>query len=430
MIKKRVVSLLLTMGILVSVLLAAPVTASAETSGIYTYETWDGETTITGCNTSASGAIAIPDTLGGCPVTTIGYQAFMSCTKLTGVTIPKSVTRIASYAFYDCSSLQTIVIPESVTQIANNAFTWCTSLEEIIIPKSVTELGSSLFYGCDSLTTIIVEEDNPNYSSANGILFNKDQSKLICYPRGKTQTSYTIPKGVTAIDACAFEWQENLTSVTVPESVTALGGSAFSSCANLKTVSVLGDITAIEKYTFYDCASLTDFVIPDTVTTIGAMAFSGCSSLHSIVIPKSVTEIHNQAFDLSFLDCVYYGGSKQNWAKISLGAGNTSLTLATIHYAESVECTVTYHANGGWGAPSLQSGMDEIVLSSEIPKRLGCSFLGWATSADATVSQYQPGETVMPEETLDLYAVWEKTSYLTVNELAMDTMKAFQVTTT
>lgn len=428
--KQKLFSIVFTICILIFLSVVAAVTASASTYDIYTYETWEGETTITGCKTSVSGAVTIPDTLGGCPVTTIGYQAFMSCTKMTGVTIPATVTRIDGNAFYDCNSLQTVVIPNSVTRISNGAFSWCTALTDIVIPKSVTEMEYSLFYYCNSLTNIIVEEDNPNYSSLDGILFNKDKSKLICYPGGKKQTSYTVPNGVTAIDACAFQWQENLVSVIIPESVTDLGGSAFESCTNLKNVSIAGNITLIDKFTFYDCVGLTDFVIPDTVTAIGAYAFSGCSSLESIVIPKSVTEVHDYAFDQSFLDNVYYGGARQDWLKISLGTGNTSLAAATIHYAVSTEGTVTYYANGGWGAPKQQSGTDEIILSFEVPKRLGYTFSGWSTVADGVTAEYQPGETVVTEGNLNLYAVWEKTAYLIVNEITMNDMSAFQVTTT
>ena len=79
-------------------------TADAATKGIYTYEVSNGEATITDCDTSASGSIAIPTTLGGYPVTGIGGSAFSWCSSLTSITIPNSVTSIGSSAFSYCST--------------------------------------------------------------------------------------------------------------------------------------------------------------------------------------------------------------------------------------------------------------------------------------------------------------------------------------
>ncbi|NCB44312.1 MAG: leucine-rich repeat domain-containing protein, partial [Clostridia bacterium] len=96
------------------------------------------------------------------------------------------------------------------------------------------------FGGCSSLTEIIVGESNPNYSSLDGVLFNKDQTTLIQYPGGKSG-AYTIQDNVTEIGNCAFSGCSSLTSVSIPDSVTFIGISAFSECSRLTAVYFKGN---------------------------------------------------------------------------------------------------------------------------------------------------------------------------------------------
>ena len=252
-------------------------------------------------------------------VTSIGGWAFNGCTSLTSVTIPNSVTKIGSCAFEGCTSLKTvtipngvtyidyctfsgcasltsITIPDSVTSIGYSAFIDCTSLTSVTIPDSVTSIDSSAFGGCSSLTAIDVEVGNNNYTSVNGVLFNKGKTELICYPSGKTDKSYNIPNGVTSIGYSAFIVCTSLTSVTIPDSVTSIGYYAFYGCTSLTSITIPNSVTSIGKYAFYDCSSLTSVTIPDSVTEIGGCAFRGCTSLTSITIPDSVTSIGDWAF--------------------------------------------------------------------------------------------------------------------------------------
>ena len=109
-----------------------------------------------------------------------------------------------------------VVIPnkingKSVTSIGNYAFFWCDSLTSISIPDSVTSIGYGAFEGCKSLTSIKASENNANYSSTDGVLFNKDQTTIVTYPGGKTG-AYTIPDSVTSIGNGVFyntAWYNN-----------------------------------------------------------------------------------------------------------------------------------------------------------------------------------------------------------------------------
>ena len=87
-------------------------------------------------------------------VTSIGWNAFDSCTGLTSITIPEGVTSIGDSAFYGCTGLTSIVIPESVTSIGSYAFYGCTGLTSIVIPESVTRIERNAFSGCTGLTSI------------------------------------------------------------------------------------------------------------------------------------------------------------------------------------------------------------------------------------------------------------------------------------
>ncbi len=166
-------------------------------------------------------------------VTSIGFDTFDGCSSLASVTIPSSVTSIGGGAFGGCDSLTGVTIPSSVTNIGSGAFGGCDSLTSVTIPSSVASIGTNAFYSCSSLTSISVDSGNSNYTSENGILFNKSKTELIQYPNGNTQVSYTIPSSVTIIGVGAFGGCSNLTSVTIPSSVTCIGLGAFDGCVNL-----------------------------------------------------------------------------------------------------------------------------------------------------------------------------------------------------
>ena len=316
--------------------------ASAASEGYYTYSVSNGEVTITDCDTSISGDVVIPDTLGGHPVTRIGYRAFEDCTNLTSITIPNSVTSIGSEAFYYCTGLKSIVIPDSVTKIGNEAFYNCKSLTSITIPSSVTWIGGGAFGYCTSLTSITIPSSVE--SIGNGAFSWCESLTSITIPNSVTSigyntfynctslTSITIPSSVTSIEYDAFSNCTSLTSITIPSSVTSIGNLAFKNCtsltsinvdsANSKYASINGvlfnksktelicypagnsatlyeipsSVMSIGDYAFYSCKNLTSITIPNSVKSIGRYAFSHCTSLTSITIPNSVTSIEYGAF--------------------------------------------------------------------------------------------------------------------------------------
>lgn len=337
-----------------------------------------------GCTSLAS--ITIPDT-----VSYIGESAFSGCTSLTSLIIPESVGYIRKNAFYGCkslkrivlpdemeaigesvfegcSSLTSILIPNGVTSIGNNTFYGCTGLSSVAIPDSVTYIGDSSFYGCSSLTSITIPKEvtsicdkpfqnctnlesinvasgNEEYSSSNGILYNKAKTILICCPSGSKLTNVIIPNSVKTIYYLAFENCTNLRKVTLPSDLSdfdsyhydeyiGIGKSTpgiFEGCSRLEEVTMTGEtlsrmganwfgtssaktliltesIPDMERpyiaeydseYYGYSLVpeissnndSIENIIISDGITRIGAYAFFFYTNLKNITIPDSVKSI-------------------------------------------------------------------------------------------------------------------------------------------
>ena len=264
-------------------------------------------------------------------VTHIGDRAFSGCDALRSIDIPNSVTHIGNSTFSACYKLQSIevaeenpyftsidgvlfnkdltqiirypeakngnqyIIPDSVTHIGNDAFFKCEAIQNINIPNSVTHIGNRAFW-CQSLQSIEVAEDNQYFASIDGVLFSKDLTQIIRYPRAKNGNQYTIPNSITHIGDSAFYWCGALQNINIPNSVTHIGNEAFYWCVALQSIDIPNSVTYIGNSAFSSCSSLQSIDIPNSVTHIGDKAFSYCKTLQSIEIPNSITHIGDEAF--------------------------------------------------------------------------------------------------------------------------------------
>jgi len=344
-----------------------------------------GEFVFSGCTSLAE--IVIPDSVTG-----IGEWAFSGCTSLAEITIPDSVTSIGGYAFSDCTSLTEIVIPDSVTSIGvcafsgctslskvdlpknltgiySGVFSGCTSLTEITIPDSVTSIGGSAFSGCTSLAEITVSPNNKNYSSVAGVLFNKDVSELIVYPKGNGRSAYTVPDGVTSIGGSAFSGCTSLAEIVIPDSVTSIGDSAFSGCTSLAEIVIPDSVTSIGVFAFSGCTSLSKVDLPKTLTTIEAGTFRDCTSLKEIVIPDSVTEIRsNWGYDRC--DGAFSGCT--SLSKVDLPKKLTTIEAGTFRDCTSLkeivipDSVTEIRCNWDLGAFSGCTSLSKVKLSNNL----------------------------------------------------------------
>ena len=355
-----------TFAVMAVMMVLCAVCAGAEAYGNFEYGVLDdGTVEITGYKGSEQ-KVDVPEKINKKSVTRIGNLAFKDCTKITSIAMPDSVAYIGRSAFYNCTSLKSITIPDGVKEIGYAAFSECAGLVSVKIPDNVTKIGDSAFINCANLTKIDVTAGNKYYSSANGVLFNKDKSELICYPAGIKNVGYSIPDGVTVIRDRAFNKCLSLNSITIPKSVQDIETYSFFGCTSLEAINVAAsnknyadvngilfskDKTKILCYpankknmsysipvsvkvvgvaAFRDCIYLKGITIPDSVTNIEHHAFSNCKSLKSITIPDSITAIEMA----TFIDCASLTGVKIPDSVTSIRSGAfsncTSLTKITI----------------------------------------------------------------------------------------------------
>ncbi len=274
----------------------APAEATVFNAGDYQYVLLPDGTAEIQEYSGSEDILAIPYSLNGVKVSSIGNSAFYECLSFTSVIIPNSITSIGNSAFGWCRNLTDVIIPESVTSIEDNAFYSCNLLSAITIPDNVSYIGKNPFCNCESLSSITISPDHPVFAAIDHVLFKKTDKSLLCYPMGKDNLEYKIPQGIAVIKDSAFSNCSRLTAVTIPDSVTSIEVRAFSGCSNLKKIIIPDSVTSIEKYTFRLCTSLTDITIPNSIISIGDYAFDSCENLISITIPDSVTTIGDYAF--------------------------------------------------------------------------------------------------------------------------------------
>ena len=234
----------------------------------------------------------------GAGITKIGKSAFESCYNLTAVKLPDGVKSIEGCAFYSCNKLTDLTLPQALTSIGEHAFSDCDRLTGITFPKHVTSIELTAFSCCAGLAEFQVDPENPVYSSdVCGVLFNKDKTELILAPKNFPYGRYVIPKTVTSIRSSAFSGCTRLSDVTVPEGVTSIENWAFSSCTNLAKLTLPKSVTSIAEYAFYNCTKLTELALPESVVSIGDGAFKECTALSSVTFPETLTSIGAKAFD-------------------------------------------------------------------------------------------------------------------------------------
>jgi len=172
----------------------------------------------------------------GSKLNRIGSQVFAKCYNLSSITLPNSLTTIGQSAFASCNSLTQIIIPNNVTFIDYYAFSG-SGLTSIEIPAKVGSIGRRAFGSCENLTSITVVAENQNFSSWNGILYNKNGTTLIQAP-GAISGSLSIPNNVTTIDSYAFYLCTKLTNIVIPATVTTINTAAFSICTSLTSITI------------------------------------------------------------------------------------------------------------------------------------------------------------------------------------------------
>lgn len=261
----------------------------------------------------------------GTTLTEIPEGAF-SGTKLAEVTIPDSVTLVNHNAFRDCTALCRLTLGAGENlRLMSNVF-YNTSLAAVHIPANVEYIGEYCFVGLRSLSAFTVDAANPYYTALGGLLYSKDERKIIAAPAGITGTLY-VPKSTEVIGFGAFEnsladsivfdsasnilsfgyrafyGAKNLREVTVPATVVAIDYYAFAQCSNLETVKFEegSRLAGIYEGAFFGCGKLKNIILADNIVEISDYAFYGCTSLTEIPVSDTsmIKGIYSYAFAYS-----------------------------------------------------------------------------------------------------------------------------------
>ena len=257
-------------------------------------------------------------------VTSIGGNAFSSCTNLPEIEFPESIHTIGVYAFQRCSKLTNVMIPWNVTSIEAWAFCECSNLESITIMNYNCTITANSQTICNEVIDDYTQNDRSpfrgtiyGYSGstadkyAHYAIFSKPFSALAKptsgswddnisweYQNGTLKVSgngdiqdakhggpmwsiyqdeaenIVIADGITGIGADVFKRFEKITDLILPDSVTKIGDNAYESCSGLKTAVIPKNVNQIGNYAFFDCSSLESVTIPKNVTSIGTAAFN------------------------------------------------------------------------------------------------------------------------------------------------------------
>ena len=314
--------------------------------------------------------LIIPDTVENdsieYKVISIDGYAFGRQSGIISVDVGDNVRIIGQQAFNHCSSMTSISLPDGLVSIGKEAFLGCDSLNSITIPKNVSDIGDYVF-DIGSLTAINVDVNNPNYSSVDGVLFDKSKAEIIKYPRGKSGETYTIPNTVVSIangafSECSltsvsisgdlisigdnsFEYCSKLTSIELPESLTSIGVSAFNECSKLAAIEIFSGVESISESAFGNCSALSSVTLSDDVKVIGTQAFENCVALVSIDLPESLEGIGACAFmGCTALESIVIpdkvvsiGPIDEDRTDTHVGAFEGCTKLASVTFGKSVE---------------------------------------------------------------------------------------------
>ena len=416
-------------------------------------------------------------------VTSIKTYAFQGAQKLTTLNISEGVTTLHYGIAESATLLSSINLPDSYTVMSESAFADANALTSIAISDLVTSIGETYFYGIRNLSSITVDNNNAYYSSIDGVLFDKLQSKLITYPQGKTGSNYAVRDGVTHIGSGAFR-NSKFTSVSIPEGVTHIESGAFLGSrvesislpdslieiasqafqsSELMTVTIPINVSTMGKYAFTQASKLTSitvdgenqnyssidgvlfdklqskliaypignpaasYTIPSGVQTIGEDSFMSAPNLTSVVIPTDISTIESDAFTCAYYltsfiflgdappaaaDTVSSSDCAVSEPKAYIKSGNATFTLLDGKWkgltVSEFDHFVNFDSKGGSAVGLSPFVIDGNVSAPTAPTRTGYGFIGWSTTnsvsegGTAVTFPYTPGVT----SDVTLFANW------------------------
>ena len=236
----------------------------------------------------------------------IGTSAFVGCSALTEVTIPRYVKHISSNAFVNTPNLRSITFPPGLKSIGSYAF-YCINgnqaLTTLNLPAGIQEIGNYAFQHFEALTTVNIvpsDADDDAYDALYSDCLG-NSAFYYCYNLQKI----TLPSTLKSIGANAFALCYALPAIEIPPTVNYIGDVAFQHCESLQSITIPEGVSSLNQQTFGGCTSLTEVQLPSTLKYIYRYAFKDCTALKSIRLPEGLKKINPYAFAETGLEDVY-----------------------------------------------------------------------------------------------------------------------------
>ena len=280
----------------------------------------------------------------GSKISTISKGAFMG-SGIEALYIPASVSSIEADAFKDCADLATVTFAENgkTLKFGANVFANCTSITSVNLPANVSEV-PGIFNGCTKLESVTVADNSTYFTSVDGVLYSKDMTSVIFFPKGKSgefvlpETVTTISDGVfngvkldkltiyntvtyigsaafqnSSIKALVFEapvsaqaatelnigayafYGADIDAVVLPAHTKTLGEYVFAS-AKIDSITLNEGLQSFGEYAFYSNTYITSITVPSSVKNIPAHAFDKCTSLETVTLSEGIESIGDYAF--------------------------------------------------------------------------------------------------------------------------------------
>lgn len=197
---------------------------------------------------------------------------------LKQVVLSEALKEIGNNTFLNCERLEDLNFPESLNRIGSFSFCNCVALKNVNIPANVSQIECAAFAGCYGLEKFEVDVINPYFSVVDGVIFNKDLTKLIAFPCGFKSKHYSIPEGTKVIAEGSF-LAAQIESISFPTTLELIEGWSFRFCENLKSIDIPDSVTEIGELAFQFCTSLSHVKLSKQVNILSPSTFGGCDNL-------------------------------------------------------------------------------------------------------------------------------------------------------
>ena len=405
-------------------------------------------------------------------VTKIGYGAFNGCKAISNISLPNSLTYIDDGAFADSigetdtpvsivipsgvtkigarafknTNISSVTLPSGLQKIGDETFLGCSKLSTVSVGQNVTEIGYNAFGGCGKLTNITVNSQNAKYTSENGVLYTKNKETLLCYPSGKTATSFTVDTACLELSNYAFTNNASLQTLNL-NNVNTINSYAVINCPALATLNAPktdfiysagvaatkltdeAEDVVIGKVLYKKTSAGETVVVGDNIESISAYAFVGNDSVKKVVLGKNVESVCEYAFtgcsalesiEALNLDKVVHlgtgaldGCSENIDIKVpsnNLGNYKTDAAKGWTEYADKIttkQVSVKYYVDGSLKETKTLAYGDNLGTVDN-PQKAGYLFKGWR---DGNGKAYDSLSVVDNADGLELFAEFEAVTY-------------------